>query len=43
MMDLNFTAEMEKNLDEIALGKLDYEKYIIDFWKDLKNLLRSFN
>ena len=43
LMDLNFTAEMEKNLDEIALGKLDYEKYIIDFWKDLKNLLRSFN
>lgn len=39
IIDLNFTAKMEKNLDEIAKGLRDYEKFVIDFWKFLKSLL----
>ncbi len=39
LIDLKFTANMEKDLDIIAKGEKDYEKYVIDFWKFLKNLL----
>jgi len=39
IIDLKFTANMEESLDKIALGKLDYEKFVIDFWKNLKNIL----
>jgi DNA topoisomerase-1 len=36
LIDLKFTASMEEKLDEIALNKLDYQKFIIDFWQKLK-------
>jgi DNA topoisomerase-1 len=39
IIDLQFTAKMEESLDKIALGQLDYEKFIIDFWQLLKNHL----
>lgn len=39
LIDLQFTANMEKELDMIAEGAKDFEKYIVDFWKFLKNLL----
>jgi len=35
LIDLKFTALMEKKLDEIALNKLDYQKFVIDFWQKL--------
>ena len=39
LIDLKFTASMEEKLDEIALKKLDYQKFVIDFWKKIdKNL-----
>jgi len=39
LIDLKFTASMEEKLDEIALNKLDYQKFVIDFWKKIdKNL-----
>jgi DNA topoisomerase-1 len=36
LIDLKFTALMEKKLDEIALNKLDYQRFVIDFWQKLK-------
>ncbi len=36
LIDLKFTALMEEKLDEIALNKLDYQKFVIDFWQKLK-------
>ncbi|GBD34574.1 DNA topoisomerase 1 [bacterium HR35] len=38
LVDLKFTALMEEKLDDIALDKLDYQKFVIDFWKKLKEL-----
>jgi len=35
LIDLKFTALMEEKLDEIALNKLNYQKFVIDFWKKL--------
>jgi DNA topoisomerase IA len=38
-IDLKFTALMEEKLDEIALNKLDYQKFVIDFWQKIdKNI-----
>lgn len=39
IVDLKFTAQMEANLDKIAQGNLNYEKFIIKFWQELKNHL----
>ena len=39
IIDLKFTANMEENLDKIALGDLEYEKFVIEFWKELKSSL----
>jgi DNA topoisomerase IA len=30
---------MEKDLDKIRDGKIDFEKYVIDFWNKIKSLL----
>lgn len=42
ILSLPFTAEMESDLDEVAMGKVDWRKMMKDFWKtfevDLKNV-----
>jgi len=42
ILSLPFTAEMETDLDKVALGKVDWRKMMKDFWKtfevDLKNV-----
>lgn len=42
IVDLKFTAEMENNLDKVALGKMDYENFVINFWNKLKNKLEDY-
>ncbi|MGC8981684.1 MAG: type I DNA topoisomerase [Minisyncoccia bacterium] len=39
IIDFKFTASMEESLDKIALGSLNYEKFIVEFWKEFKNKL----
>jgi DNA topoisomerase-1 len=34
IVDVNFTAKMEETLDKIAEGKVDWEKLLIDFYKE---------
>lgn len=36
LIDLKFTALMEENLDKIAQNLLDYQKFVIDFWKEIE-------
>ena len=38
-MDYKFTSHLEENLDEVAEGKLNWQKLIIDFNKELQKLL----
>jgi len=33
IVDINFTAEMEEELDEIAEGKVDWQKLLLDFYE----------
>lgn len=39
--DLKFTASIEKKLDEIADGKLDYKVALKEFWTDLSVILNN--
>ena len=39
IIDLKLTSKMEKDLDKIRDGKIDFEKYVIDFWNKIKSLL----
>jgi len=39
IVDIDFTAEMEGNLDEVALGKLNWKKLIKDFYTPFEKLL----
>ncbi len=41
LMNFDFTAEMEKELDEIADGKLDWKAVLDDFYKDFKKQLEQ--
>lgn len=45
ILSLPFTAEMEEDLDKIALGKLDWQKMMKNFWQDfdkeVKNVERN--
>ncbi len=40
LIDLKFTAKMEEVLDEIALGKKNYEEFVINFWKELEKRIK---
>ena len=39
LINLNYTKEMEKNLDAIATGKIDYLDYMSNFYKNLKTVI----
>lgn len=39
IMDYKFTASMEDNLDDIAIGKKEWRKVLKDFWKDFEPIL----
>lgn len=41
ILSLPFTAEMEEELDEIALGKLDWKKMMKDFWKGFEGAIKN--
>jgi DNA topoisomerase-1 len=42
ILDFNFTAEIEKEFDEIADGKLEWHKMIADFYKPFhKNVVKT--
>lgn len=41
ILSLPFTAEMESDLDKIALGKVDWKKMMKDFWKTFEIDLKS--
>ena len=41
IVDLNFTAEMETSLDDIAEGKLDWHKMMRDFYPSFEKELRQ--
>lgn len=40
ILDLKFTAKMESGLDEISLGKLEWQKLISDFYPGFMNNVR---
>ena len=40
VLSLPFTAEMEKDLDEIALGKSNWKKMMKDFWKNFEKQIK---
>jgi len=40
-ISLEFTSEMEKNLDEIAQGNLNWEKVVCDFYKNFSEKLEK--
>ena len=41
IMSLPFTAEMEEDLDLVALGKLNWKKMMKDFWGDFDKEVKS--
>jgi len=41
ILSLPFTAEMEEELDEIALGKLEWKKMMKDFWKGFEGEIKK--
>lgn len=41
ILDYNFTKDLEKKLDKIALGELEYKKTVIDIWNLLLKLLEK--
>jgi DNA topoisomerase-1 len=41
ILSLPFTAEMEENLDKIALGKLDWQKMMKSFYTDFKKEVKE--
>jgi len=41
LVDYQFTAEMEKELDEIALGKREWSKVVAEFYGPLEKLLKK--
>ena len=43
LIDLKFTALMEESLDKIAQNLLDYQEFIIDFWREIEKKSRFFS
>ncbi|BDU49657.1 DNA topoisomerase 1 [Haliovirga abyssi] len=43
VMDIKFTAKMEKELDEIEDGNLEWKKVLGDFYGELKEYLEGYN
>ena len=41
ILSLPFTAEMEEELDSIALGKLEWKKMMKDFWKGFEGAIKK--
>jgi len=41
IMDYNFTAEVEKQFDDIAEGNTEWKRVISDFWKDFEPQLEK--
>jgi DNA topoisomerase-1 len=41
LVDMDFTAEMENTLDEIAEGKKDHKKYLEEFWTQFEERLEE--
>jgi len=41
ILSLPFTVEMEADLDKIALGKIDWQKMMKDFWKNFEVELKK--
>ncbi len=41
ILSLPFTAEMEEDLDKVALGKVDWRKMMKDFWKSFEVELKG--
>ena len=41
IMSLPFTAEMEEDLDKVALGKLEWKKMIKSFWKGFSRKVKK--
>jgi len=41
ILSLPFTAEMETDLDQVALGKVDWKQMMKDFWKSFEVDLKS--
>lgn len=41
ILSLPFTAEMEEELDHIALGKLDWKKMMKNFWKGFEGAIKK--
>ena len=41
VLSLPFTAEMETDLDKVALGKADWRKMMKDFWKGFEKELKN--
>jgi len=39
IIDLKLTSKMEKDLDKICDGKINFETYIINFWNKIKSLV----
>ncbi len=42
IMDINFTAEMEENLDKIARGEIARDEVLHTFYKDFSQMIESF-
>jgi len=41
ILSLPFTAKMEEDLDEVALGKLNWQKMMGDFWKKFEGEVKT--
>ena len=41
IVDLQFTAEIEKELDDIATGELDWQKMLTDFYEPFKQIVND--